>query len=83
MLPIVVMTDNLMRIQNPEQIDNYYQALLNRDEAYVGIFYVGVITTGVFCISICRARKPKPENVEFYSTFKDVLNAWLSAMQNL
>jgi len=75
MLSIVVTTDSRMRIQNPDQIKNYYQALLNRDEAYVGIFYVGVITTGVFCISICRARKPKPENVEFYSTFKDALNA--------
>lgn len=64
-----------MRIQNPGKVKNYYQALLNRDEAYVGIFYAGVITTGIFCISSCRARKPKPENVEFYSTFKDALNA--------
>lgn len=64
-----------MRIQNPEKVSSYYQALLNRDQSYVGIFYVGVVTTGVFCISSCRARKPKPENVEFYSTFKDALNA--------
>ncbi len=64
-----------MHIQSPDKVKIYYQALLNRDEAYVGIFYVGVITTGVFCISSCRARKPKPENVEFYSSFNDALNA--------
>lgn len=64
-----------MRIQNSDKQNQYYQALLNRDQSYVGIFYVGVVTTGVFCISSCRARKPKRENVEFYSTFKDALNA--------
>lgn len=64
-----------MRIESPDKVKTYYQALLNRDEAYVGIFYVGVMTTGVFCISSCRARKPKPENVEFYGSFNDALNA--------
>src|SRR5690606_30063645 len=44
-----------------------------KDEQFIGIFYVGVKTTGVFCISTCRARKPKPENVEFYSEAKDLL----------
>jgi O-6-methylguanine DNA methyltransferase len=53
----------------------YYKALLNRDPSYVGIFYVGVKTTSVFCISICRARKPKFERVEFYTTFKEALDS--------
>ena len=51
----------------------YYQALLNRDEQYVGVFYAGVKTTGIFCISTCRARKPKEENVEFYSSAREAL----------
>lgn len=37
--------------------------------------YVGVKTTGVFCIAVCRARKPKRENVEFYRDFKSALDA--------
>lgn len=53
--------------------DEYYQALLNRDSRYVGIFYVGVKTTSVFCISTCRARKPKRQNVAFYRTFQEAL----------
>ena len=63
-----------MRITEPQKIDAYYQALLERDQGYVGIFYVGVRTTSVFCIATCRARKPKRENVEFFSSFKDALD---------
>lgn len=62
-----------MRITNPQKINQYYQALLDRNQRFVGIFYVGVKTTDVFCIATCRARKPKKENVVFYSTFKEAL----------
>jgi len=63
-----------MQISEQSQIDNYYEALLNRDSSFVGIFYVGVKTTSVFCIATCRARKPKKENVIFYSEVKDALD---------
>ena len=56
------------------KVDEYYEALVNRDPKYVGIFYVGVKTTSVFCIATCRARKPKKKNVTFYRTYKDALN---------
>ncbi|MDW6003628.1 bifunctional transcriptional activator/DNA repair enzyme AdaA [Vibrio mangrovi] len=69
------MPGNEQRIENPEQIENYYQALLAKDPRYVGTFYVGVKTTSIFCIATCRARKPKKENVEFYTTFKAALDA--------
>lgn len=62
-----------MLITAKKEIDKYYTALLNRDEQFIGIFYVGVKTTGVFCIATCRARKPKLENVEFFSESKDLL----------
>ena len=63
-----------MLITEKEKIDRYYQALLNRKQSYVGIFFVGVKTTLVFCIATCRARKPKFENVEFYTSFKEALD---------
>lgn len=62
-----------MLITNANQITQYYKALVDRDASYVGIFYVGVKTTSVFCIATCRARKPKFENVEFYTTYKNAL----------
>lgn len=64
-----------MQITDANTIDTYYHALVNRLEDYVGIFYVGVKTTAIFCIASCRARKPKPENVIFYSDMQSALAA--------
>ncbi len=63
-----------MLITDHNTIENYYQALLDRKQHYVGIFFAGVRTTSVFCIATCRARKPKRKNVEFYTSFKDALD---------
>jgi AraC family transcriptional regulator, regulatory protein of adaptative response / methylated-DNA-[protein]-cysteine methyltransferase len=63
-----------MLITENKIIDKYYTALLERKESFVGIFFVGVKTTSVFCIATCRARKPKLENVEFYTSFKEALD---------
>lgn len=51
----------------------YYQALLNKDPLYDGIFYVGITTTGIFCRNVCSARKPKFENCEFFQSPKEAL----------
>src|ERR1700732_1448259 len=53
----------------------YYQALLDKNPEYEGIFYVGVKTTGVFCLPTCPARKPKFENCEFFATAQQALLA--------
>jgi len=58
---------------NTSKVEEYYQALLNRDSQYVGVFFVGVKTTSIFCIATCRARKPKKENVVFYRTYSEAL----------
>ncbi len=63
-----------MSIKDPRLIDKYYQALLEKNEQYVGIFFVGVKTTSVFCISTCSAKKPLLKNVSFYATFKEALD---------
>lgn len=62
-----------MKITAEETIKEYYHALVARDENYLGKYFVGVKTTGIFCISTCRARKPKFENVEFFDNVKDLL----------
>jgi AraC family transcriptional regulator of adaptative response/methylated-DNA-[protein]-cysteine methyltransferase len=49
------------------------RAFMAGDAAYDGIFYVAVRTTGIFCRPSCAARKPKPENVEFFPTSRDAL----------
>lgn len=57
--------------------DKMYQALLEKDSSFEGIFFVAVKTTGVFCRPTCTARKPKKENVEFFTSSKDaILNGY-------
>lgn len=53
--------------------DIFYKALLNKDSSYEGTFIAAVKTTGVFCRPTCTARKPKKENVEFYSTVQEAM----------
>lgn len=53
----------------------YYEALLEKNREYEGVFYVGVKTTGVFCRPTCSARKPKFENCEFFLTAQEALLA--------
>lgn len=55
--------------------DTLYEALLSRDESYDGRAYVGVTTTGVFCRLTCPARKPKPENCQFYGSVAECFHA--------
>ncbi|ATC97974.1 bifunctional transcriptional activator/DNA repair enzyme AdaA [Pseudoalteromonas spongiae] len=64
-----------MKITQPEKINEYYQALVDKNSQYLGCFYACVTSTQIFCIATCSARKPKKENVEFCSEVKDALDA--------
>lgn len=45
-----------------------YARLLESDATYNGRFFTGVLTTGIYCLPACKARKPKPGNVKFFPT---------------
>jgi AraC family transcriptional regulator of adaptative response/methylated-DNA-[protein]-cysteine methyltransferase len=49
------------------------RAFFASDPAYDGTFFTGVRTTAIFCRPSCRARKPRPENVEFFATARDAM----------
>ncbi len=51
------------------------RAFQERDASYEGIFLTGVTTTGIFCRPTCSARKPRPENVEFFASAREALFA--------
>lgn len=50
-----------------------YNALLEKDSHFDGIFFVGVKTTGIFCRPTCTARKPMQKNVEFFPSTREAL----------
>jgi AraC family transcriptional regulator of adaptative response / DNA-3-methyladenine glycosylase II len=45
-----------------------YARILAGDADFNGRFFTGVLTTGIYCLPSCKARKPKPENVRFFPT---------------
>ena len=51
------------------------RAFLASDATYNGLFFTGVRTTGIFCVPSCPARKPLPQNIEFFATAKDAFFA--------
>ncbi len=51
------------------------KAWQHRDETYDGVFYLAVRTTGIFCCPSCPARRPRPENVEYFNSPRQALAA--------
>lgn len=45
-----------------------YCAIETNDETFDGHFVTAVLTTGIYCRPVCRARTPKRENVRFFAT---------------
>lgn len=48
--------------------DALYARFLRRDPADNGKFVTGVLTTGIYCLPSCPARRPKRENVRFFKS---------------
>lgn len=48
--------------------EQMYERMRANDASFDGKFFVGVLTTGIYCLPSCRARLPKLENVRFFET---------------
>lgn len=58
--------------------DARWEAMRAKDRAAEGAFYIGVRTTGVYCVASCGGR-PLRQNVAFYATREDARAAGLRA----
>ncbi|MFP4030942.1 MAG: bifunctional DNA-binding transcriptional regulator/O6-methylguanine-DNA methyltransferase Ada [Desulfococcaceae bacterium] len=47
-----------------------WRAVVARDARADGVFWYGVLTTGIYCRPSCSSRKPKPENVRFFDAWE-------------
>ncbi len=54
-----------------------YERALAGDATWNGRFFTGVLTTGIYCLPSCKARKPKFENVRFFPTCQAAREAGL------
>ncbi|MDR3135100.1 MAG: helix-turn-helix domain-containing protein, partial [Deltaproteobacteria bacterium] len=48
--------------------DALYAAFVSKDSRFDGRFFVGVLSTGIYCRPVCKAKRPKIENCAFYET---------------
>jgi AraC family transcriptional regulator of adaptative response/methylated-DNA-[protein]-cysteine methyltransferase len=53
------------------------KAFQTNDRRYDGRFYVGVKSTGIYCLPSCKARLPKLENIAFYASREEAIAAGL------
>jgi AraC family transcriptional regulator, regulatory protein of adaptative response / DNA-3-methyladenine glycosylase II len=56
-----------------------YSRFLASDPAWNGRFFTGVLTTGIYCLPSCKARKPKAQNVRFFASCDAARQAGLRA----
>ena len=68
-----------MNTQTLPRRDVMIRAFLSRDNAYQGVFYTGVRSTGIFCRIGCPARTPRENQLEFFPTTRDALFAGFRA----
>ena len=52
-----------------------FNAFMQRDTNFDGVFITGVRTTGIFCKPSCTARKPLKKNIEFFDDTAGALQA--------
>jgi AraC family transcriptional regulator of adaptative response/methylated-DNA-[protein]-cysteine methyltransferase len=64
-----------MTLTDTDQLRAMAAAFAARDRSQDGRFVVGVTTTGIYCRPSCPARRPKPENVRYFSANRDAETA--------
>lgn len=45
-----------------------YRALTSRDSRFDGLFYVGVLSTGIYCRPVCPVKAPLAKNCRFFES---------------
>lgn len=70
-----------MSISRPPRLSaaRMYERVLAGDATWNGRFFTGVLTTGIYCLPSCKARKPKLENVRFFPSCEAARAAGLRA----
>lgn len=63
----------------PLQREQMLAGMYASDPTWDGRFITGVLTTGIYCLPSCRARKPRPDNVRFFGSVEEARAAGLRA----
>src|SRR5437773_6135448 len=72
---VVEIRETMAAMNMMPSVKEMQRAYLEKDVSYDGIFFLGVRTTGIFCRPSCPARKPLPENVDYFSNVREAVFA--------
>ena len=64
-----------MNTQSLPRRDIMIRAFLAKDANYLGVFFTGVRSTGIYCRVGCPARTPRENQLEFFATAEDAIIA--------
>lgn len=64
-------------VLQPDIDDARWQAVLVRDRRSDGLFWYGVVTTGIYCRPHCPSRPAKRENLRFFGAPEEARAAGL------
>lgn len=64
---------------NLQDEERLWMAVVERRRELDGAIFYGVMTTGIYCRTVCPARRPKRENVRFFGTPEAAEQAGLRA----
>lgn len=83
-MPVLALADEALRSEPMDNVarldaDTAWTAFMRRDRAFDGRILGAVKTTGVYCKPSCPARRPKRENVLFFTTSEDARSAGFRA----
>lgn len=53
--------------------DEKYEAVIDNDASYDGIFFYAVKSTGIYCRPSCKSKPPKRNNICFYDKAEDAV----------
>lgn len=62
-----------------ELTENYWEAIIQNDTAYDGVFFYAVRTTGIFCRPSCKSRRPNRENIRVFRQSQEAIAAGFHA----
>jgi AraC family transcriptional regulator of adaptative response/methylated-DNA-[protein]-cysteine methyltransferase len=60
---------------NEHTDEQHWQAVLNRDARFDGVFVYAVSSTGIYCRPSCPSRRPRREGVRFFADARDAEQA--------
>ena len=52
-----------------------YRAIVENNASYDGVFFYAVKSTGIFCRPSCKSKTPKRDNVTFFDTAEEAMQA--------